>query len=164
MNEKYKIYREQCTENQNKYAGLGVRFSALLFDLILFCIVFFPVTYLTKGVWVMSSTDHQWVDGWFVSDPLCVAFFLIMVAYFVCLEGYLGFTVGKYILGLRVISVDGGRPGIKKGIVRNVMRIVDGLPALNIIGVLSIIGSKECARIGDVVANTRVVNINNRSN
>lgn len=139
------------------YAGVGVRFVALVIDLAVFCAAFFPVTRIVKGVWIMSPRDHQWIKGWFVSDPLCLAFFVVMVAYFVCLEGLLGGTIGKWAVGIRVIRANGGRPGIASGFLRNVLRLVDGLPALNIVGVMAIIRSPERARIGDVVAKTRVV-------
>lgn len=139
------------------YAGVGVRFLALAIDLALFCAAFFPITRVVKGVWIMSPRDHQWVQGWFVSDPLCVVFFAVMAAYYVCLEGLLGATIGKYAVGIRVIGVDGGRPGIGKGLLRNALRLVDGLPALNILGVVAIVRSPERARIGDVAAKTRVI-------
>jgi uncharacterized RDD family membrane protein YckC len=143
--------------NNRTYAGVGPRFLALLIDLVVFCAVFFPITRAVKGVWIMSPRDHQWAQGWFVSDPLCVAFFVVMVAYYVALEGLFGATIGKYVVGVRVMSIDGGRPGIARATLRNVLRLVDGLPALNILGVLSIVFSPERARIGDKLARTRVV-------
>lgn len=139
------------------YAGVGIRFLALVIDLAVFCAAFVPITRVFKGVWFMSSRDHQWVQGWFVSDPLCVAFFAVMVAYYVCLEGLVGATIGKRAVGIHVIRIDGGCPGIVKGFLRNVLRLVDGLPALNILGVIAIVRSPERARIGDAVAKTRVV-------
>ncbi len=140
-----------------KYAGLGKRFLALLIDFLLFCSVFFPVTRLVKGVWLMSPNDHNWVDGWFIFDPLCLIFLMIMALYMVLLEGLLGTTVGKWILGLRVIRTDGHIPGLWKGAVRNALRVVDSLPTLNIVGVILIARSAERARFGDRVAGTRVV-------
>jgi uncharacterized RDD family membrane protein YckC len=139
------------------YAGVWIRFAALLLDFLLLSAVFFPVTRWVKGVWLMMPDDHLWNVGWLVSDPLCVAFFVVIVLYFILLEGLAGATLGKRILGLRVIAVGGGRPGIGRGIARNLLRLVDGLPALNILGVVLIATSKEKARFGDRMAGTRVV-------
>jgi uncharacterized RDD family membrane protein YckC len=149
--------RNDLMDDKVKYAGLGKRFLALLVDLLLFCACFFPITRLVKGVWLMSPNDHNWVNGWFISDPLCLVFLVIMTLYMVLLEGLLGATVGKWVLGLRVVRTDGHRPGLWKGALRNLLRVVDSLPALNILGVIRILGSAERARFGDRVAKTRVI-------
>lgn len=144
------------------YAGLWPRFLALLIDFILFCLVFFPVTKLIKGVWIMSSADHDWNYDLFITDPLCLAFLLVIILYFVFLEGLSGVTLGKWIIGLRVVRVQGGKPGLIKGLLRNLLRIVDGLPTLNILGVILILTSSERARFGDRIAGTRVVRTNRK--
>lgn len=105
----------------------------------------------------MSSEDHVWSWGWVVSDPLCVSFLGIIFLYFVLLEGIYGATVGKQLLRLRVVDTDGSVPGVGKAIVRNLLRIVDGLPALSILGIVLIATSPDRARFGDRVAGTRVV-------
>lgn len=143
--------------HETRYAGLGVRFSALAVDFLLFCAAFFPVTRIVKGVWLMGPGDHRWAHGWVVFDPLCAAFLGIMVLYFICLEGFAGATLGKWILGIRVVGPDRGKPGLARSLKRNLLRLVDGLPALNIAGVLLIMRSPEKARFGDRRAGTRVV-------
>lgn len=146
--------------NENaRFAGLWPRFLALLVDLLLFCAIFFPVTRWVKGVWVMSATDHYWNHGLFITDPLCIVFLTVMVLYLVLLEGLVGVTLGKRVIGLRVERVGGGRPGLIKGLLRNALRIVDGLPALNILGIVLILTSEERARFGDRIAGTRVMRV-----
>jgi len=140
-----------------RYAGLKVRFWALVIDILLFCACFFPITKIVTGVWLMSPADHRWVSGWFVTDPLCIIFLVIMFAYCVVLEGLAGATLGKYLLGLRVVNINGGRAGLAKAAVRNLLRIVDGLPAFCIVGIILIWRSPEKARFGDRIAGTRVV-------
>jgi len=36
------------------YAGLLSRFLALTIDFLIFCVIFFPMTRIVKGVWIMS--------------------------------------------------------------------------------------------------------------
>lgn len=141
------------------YAGLGSRFLALLIDFLLLSAVFFPVTRLVKGVWLMSPADHAWRTGWFISDPLCLVFLLVIFSYFVLLEGWFGCTIGKRLLGLRVIGTDGKKPGLPRSLLRNLMRLVDGLPALNILGAAFILVSSQRTRVGDLAAGTRVVRV-----
>jgi uncharacterized RDD family membrane protein YckC len=139
------------------YAGLWPRFLALLVDLAVFAVVFPVVTRLVRGVWLMGASDHRWSSGLFVTDPLCIAFLLVMIVYFVLLEGLAGATLGKRAAGLRVERAAGGRPGLGKGLVRNVLRLVDGLPVLNILGIILVATSAERTRFGDLVAGTRVI-------
>ncbi len=147
-----------------QYAGVMTRFGALAIDFLLFCALFFPITRLVKGVWLMSPSDHRWASGWFVSDPLCLIFFIIIVAYFILLEAYAGATIGKGICGLRVIRAGGnGKPGLMKSFIRNLGRVIDSLPAFNILGVVLIIGSPEKARFGDRLADTRVIHVRHRT-
>jgi len=105
----------------------------------------------------MRSSDHLWNYGWFITDPLCLIFLAVIVIYFIIMEAKLGGTLGKIICGIRVIGTDGGTPGLSRSIVRNFLRIVDALPAFNILGVVLILTSKEKARFGDRVAGTRVI-------
>lgn len=142
-----------------RFAGLCPRFLALFVDFLFFCAVFFPATRLVKGVWIMSATDHRWSYGLFVTDPLCIAFLVVIVLYFVLLEGLRGITLGKWVAGIRVERVGGGKPGLPKGLLRNVLRIVDGLPVFSILGIVLISTSAERARFGDRIAGTRVIRV-----
>lgn len=146
-------------KHNTRFAGLWPRFLALFVDFLLFCAVFFPVTRLVKGTWLLSAADHSWNYGLFITDPLCITFLLAMFLYFALLEGLIGVTLGKWIAGLRVERVGKGKPGLIKGVLRNALRIVDGLPAFNILGVLLILTSEERARYGDRIAGTRVIHV-----
>ena len=133
-----------------KYAGVLIRGLALFLDLIVFCIFFFPVTYIVKGTWLMTPEDHIWV----MFDPLCAVFLIIIILYYVLLEWITGSTAGKYILGLRVVNEDNGKITLKQSLIRNAGRFIDGLPFLNIAGIVSIATSPKKQRIGDKIAGT----------
>ena len=142
-----------------RFAGLGPRFWALVIDFLFLSLIFFPITQLVKGVWIMTPANHAWSYGWFITDPLCLIFVIIIFAYFVYAEGIHGATLGKKILGLHVIGIDATTCGLKRAFIRNLLRIVDALPVLNILGVVLIFYSPEKARFGDRMAGTRVVSI-----
>lgn len=133
-----------------KYAGLFIRGLALFIDLIVFCVFFFPVTFIVKGTWLMIPEDHLWR----IFDPLCAVFLVIMFLYYVLLEWIAGATLGKYILGIRVVSEDIGKITLRQSLVRNAVRFIDGLPFLNIAGIVSIAASPRKQRIGDKIAGT----------
>lgn len=135
------------------YANLPQRIFAQLLDYLVFCIVFFPVTYLVKGTWLMTPEDHFWI----IFDPICGVFLIIIFAYFIVLEWLVGFTAGKYLLKMRVVTTEGRKISLKQSLVRNFGRMIDGLPCFNIIGMVSIYKSETRQRVGDKLARTVVI-------
>ncbi len=121
-------------------------------DFLFLSIFFFPATYLYSGKWMMSYEEHLWG----ISDPICLVFLFIIFAYFILMEAYVGWTVGKRILGMRVVDSTGHKIGFSKALIRNLLRLVDGLPALNILGIILIACSPRGQRFGDRVAKTFV--------
>ncbi len=144
-------------ESTRRYAGAPSRCAAIVLDLLVLSTVFFAVTRVVKGTWVMSPADHRWARGWFVTDPLCVVFLAVMFLYFVLFEGFLGATPGKRAVGLRVVNADGQPPGLGRSVLRNALRVVDGLPVLGILAVVLIASSRDRTRLGDRAAKTWVV-------
>lgn len=126
---------------------------ALLLDFLFLSVFFFPATYLYSGKWIMGYEEHLWG----ISDPICLVFLFIIFAYFILMEAYVGWTIGKRILGMRVVDVTGYKIGLAKSLIRNLLRLVDGLPALNILGVVLIASSPRGQRFGDRIARTYVV-------
>ncbi|UCG04373.1 MAG: RDD family protein [Candidatus Heimdallarchaeota archaeon] len=154
---KENILKENTLVNK-EFASLKQRIIAALIDLGFFISVFLPVTYLVKGVWIMSPVDHRWAYGLFITDPLCIIFFFLMVIYFILLEGLLGQTIGKFITGIKVIKRDGSKPGIVASCIRNILRVIDSLPTLHIYGIYLILKSPDKTRFGDKKARTIVIN------
>ena len=73
----FHVYNTKMSDSKYHYAGLWPRFLALFIDFLLFCALFFPVTRLVKGVWLMSPADHKWNYGYIITDPLCIAFLIL---------------------------------------------------------------------------------------
>jgi len=126
---------------------------AWLLDILFLSIFFFPATYLYSGKWIIGPEEHLWG----ISDPICLVFLFIIFAYLILMEAYVGWTVGKRILGMRVVDGSEGRIGLSKSIIRNMLRLVDGLPAFNILGIVLIASSPRGQRFGDRVAKTYVI-------
>ena len=68
-----------------------------------------------------------------------------------------GRTPGKRWLGLRVLRADGAPVGWGPSLIRNLLRVVDGLPGAYTVGLVSVLLSRDCQRLGDMVAGTLVV-------
>ncbi|MFC2017194.1 RDD family protein [Chloroflexota bacterium] len=122
-------------------------------DILFLSVFFFPATYLYSGKWMMGPEEHLWG----ISDPICIVFLFIIFAYLILMEAYVGWTVGKRILGMRVVDGSGNKIGLSKSVIRNLLRFIDGLPALNILGIILIATSPEDQRFGDRIAKTYVI-------
>ncbi len=142
-------------KESNKVEKVGVvrRGVAWLLDILFLSIFFFPATYLYSGKWMMGPEEHLWG----ISDPICIVFLFIIFAYLILMEAYVGWTVGKRILGMRVTDVAGQKIRLSKSLIRNLLRLVDGLPAFSILGIILIASSEQGQRFGDRIAKTYVV-------
>ena len=117
---------------------------------------------LSVAFWVMSAlfgsaSAEGGQVGASLSGLAALAIFILSVAYFIVLEGYLGQTVGKMLLGIKVVRENTGEvSGIKAAIIRTVMRLIDGLFAY-LVAFIAVLASQKNQRLGDMLANTLVV-------
>jgi uncharacterized RDD family membrane protein YckC len=82
---------------------------------------------------------------------------VVVFAYFMLMEGYLGQTVGKMLLGIKVVREDNGEvPGLGTAAIRTLLRLIDGL-FLYLVGFIIVLISGKNQRLGDMVAHTLVV-------
>ena len=89
---------------------------------------------------------------------------LVSIPYYALQEGFFGGrTLGKRLTGIRVVRIGGGAPvGIWRATLRSVMRFVDGLPLLYLLGWFVAVCSEDRRRLGDLLAGTAVVDVYGR--
>jgi uncharacterized RDD family membrane protein YckC len=128
--------------------GVGLRAVATLIDMIVLGIVGWAIAGATGAT---TPTGFNLVGG-----PAFLWFFTGL-AYYVVLEANWGATLGKRAIGLRVVRLEGGgRIDWKASIIRNVLRVVDGL-FFYLLGAIVVWASKKRQRLGDMAAGTIVV-------
>jgi len=89
-----------------------------------------------------------------------IAYFVISIGYGIALEWFWrGQTLGKRVLGLRVMDEQALRLESSQIVVRNLLRFVDMLPLAYLIGGIACFASRRSQRLGDLAANTIVVRI-----
>ncbi len=98
-----------------------------------------PWFMLMLAVWIALDFMLQW--GYFVASELLMQ----------------GRSPGKAWIGLRVVR-DGGLPvTLRESTLRNLLRMVDMLPTQYLVGLVSMIFSKDVRRLGDFAAGTIVI-------
>ena len=76
---------------------------------------------------------------------------------FPVIEGLKGQTVGKMLLGIKVIKNDYAKSSISHSIIRHLFDMVDYLPFFGIVGIIVASNNDLKQRVGDLVAKTIVV-------
>ena len=131
-------------------AGVGSRFVSALVDLAIQIALLVGVTGLAVAVRAFGS-------GFGAAFALIAAFF-VFAAYDVLFEVFAaGRTPGKRVNGLRVVRIDGSPVTFFTSAVRNVLRLVDILPGMYLVGIAAILVTRQNQRLGDVAAGTLVV-------
>lgn len=135
---------------QQEYKGIGIRFGAQLIDWIVLGIVYYLIGFALTGKtsWEISGES---------AIQVITLDFVIFLLYFSLLEGTAGATIGKMVLKIKVVNEDGNPCGLGAAFIRNILRIIDALPFLYIIGMALISRSPKKQRLGDRVAHTVVV-------
>jgi uncharacterized RDD family membrane protein YckC len=137
-------------------AGIALRFVAVLLDAV---IVFFPlgivVGLMTGGGYAERGQGYA-NAGINVGDN---AFWLLLalgLGYYIVCEATTGATLGKRMVGIRVVDEDGDRVTFGAVVVRNLLRLVDAL-FFYLVGFLFALTSARGQRLGDRAAHTIVV-------
>jgi uncharacterized RDD family membrane protein YckC len=138
-------------------AGIGSRFVAVLIDHLVMGGVFL-VLGLLWGILFSSVANRINLLGKWILAVFIALNFVLYWGYFTLFEAFWrGQTPGKHIMKLRVIKDSGRQITLFEAMSRNLLRIIDYLPALYLAGVITMLCTKRNQRLGDLAAGTIVV-------
>ncbi|NNE74610.1 MAG: RDD family protein, partial [Acidimicrobiales bacterium] len=119
-------------------------------------------------VWVIlvaifgETTSSSGDDGFSFSSegsgpaaPLLILVFAVGVDVF--LQGTTGASPGKHLMNLRVVKQSGEICGIPAAGIRWILKFIDWLPCIALVGIGMILGHPQSRRVGDLAAGTYVV-------
>lgn len=159
----YQVLTPERVNLQYDIAGIGSRGAAAFVDAVIQGIA---LAVLGMAVLAVSALDRGFgTSAGYITLALGVVLLaLITLGYFIVFEiVWSGQTPGKRIVGVRVIRENGYPIRPADAVIRNVVRIVDGLPVLYAVGVLVMLLNARSKRLGDYAAGTLVVREGNRS-
>jgi uncharacterized RDD family membrane protein YckC len=142
-------------------AGIGSRFLALALDSLIqgaaTVLLVVAGLLIASGSGISHGASKPGGQTWTMA-LLVLLFFLVQVGYFAFFEAlWNGQTPGKRYMHLRVIK-DSGRPVTTfDALGRNLLRLVDSLPGIYAVAIVSALLSAKNKRLGDYVAGTVVV-------
>lgn len=165
MNGQHRFETPENVQVDYAAAGLGTRFIAWFVDQVLLTILLIgaliALVFVGASFDQLDALDPDTGDA----DPDLILFYMIGIwsilwgigsfLYFSACELLLrGQTIGKRMSDIRVVKSNGFQLDAASILVRNAFRVVDQLPPMWIVPLLS----KRSQRAGDMVASTLVVN------
>ena len=138
-------------------AGIGSRSIAYLIDLgelfgavlVVYFVFSLAVAEPVKAVQGLSGVERA---------TLGLLGFAVLWGYWTGFEvAWRGQSIGKRVMRIRVVKADGSPVGLFESAVRNLLRIVDFLPACYPVGMIAMLVDVRHRRLGDLLAGTMLV-------
>ena len=146
--EQFQIETAQNISIDQNTAHLGVRMLAFIIDTLII------VIYYVLMIWLLLALDVDAGDQWAIFMVAGLPAFL----YYLVLETFMdGKTVGKHLMQIRVVKLDGSKPDFSSYFMRWILRIVDVSISSGGVAVFTILMRGKGQRVGDIAAGTTVV-------
>ncbi|WP_370622127.1 RDD family protein [Bacillus sp. JCM 19034] len=119
---------------QFQSAGLGSRATAFIIDQIIVTIVY--ILFLVATVFTIDAFAEVFEEApWVLFAIFIVMTLVINWGYFFLFEYFgNGRTIGKKMIGIRVIQENGHSITLLSSFIRNLLRIIDQLPSAYLLG------------------------------
>jgi uncharacterized RDD family membrane protein YckC len=146
-----RISTSQNIDIDYEVAGVGERILARLIDFGLFFLVY--ILGLIFYFSVLEATGSSAAE-----IVIIIIYALLFVFYDLICETFMnGQSIGKRIMKIKVVSLDGARPSFSQYLLRWLFRIVDFTLSFEVCGLLTVIISEKQQRVGDMVAGTTLI-------
>lgn len=165
MLEQSEIKTPEYVSVKYSYAGLGSRAVAFMIDQFIMgvfsFVLFMSLFFIFESQLIQINMDQLFL--WIIAGAILFAF-IFEWSYYILQEFFWnGKTIGKKIVGIRVIQDNGHRITFLSSIIRNLMRLIDNLPSGYLAGMILIFFHAEKKRLGDLTAGTIVVHDRDRN-
>lgn len=154
------------TQNVNinfTMASVGHRILAYVLDLVVKVAYGIVVYYLFFYLFGLNKLMDR-VDNW-SRISILLFFYFPVIFYTLLFESFLeGQTLGKKLLKIKVVKIDGYQASFGDYLIRWIFRIVDINFSGGVVGLISVIVSNKSQRLGDMTAGTSVITLKNDIN
>jgi uncharacterized RDD family membrane protein YckC len=147
------VHTTQNIDIDYEIAGLGERILARMIDYGIFIALYFFAIFVAA----ISMSE--------IGFAVVLIFTAVLFVFYdlVCEVFLNGQSIGKRIMKIKVISLNGNRPTFGQYLIRWVMRLVDFGITLNIGALVSAIVTENGQRIGDIAAGTAMIKTHPRT-
>lgn len=144
-------------------ASVGQRIGSYFIDLAIKS-AYVTVISLIFFYWLHLDKVLDTLDNWSRVSVIFILYFPFII-YTLTLESiFEGQTIGKKLVKIKVVKIDGYQAGFGDYLMRWFFRLVDISVLGGIVALISIISSQKGQRLGDMVAGTAVITLKNKIN
>ena len=143
-----RITTTQNIELEYDLASLGERILGRLLDGVI--LLAYAVIAALFFVWSDMADDFMWVMIMVVAIP--IVFYDLVCEVFIN-----GQSIGKRVMNIKVISLDGAQPSLGQYIIRWVFRMIDFTMTSSLCALICVAVSEKKQRVGDMVAGTTLI-------
>jgi uncharacterized RDD family membrane protein YckC len=154
--ETIKITTSQNVEIDYAVAGLGDRIVARIIDVGIFGGISYIGAIIFIGV-SAGSGNVNWMKGTGYIATLIIWLALFVFYDLIAEIFFNGQSVGKRVMKIKVVSLNGARPGVGQYILRWLFRVLDFGVTLGSLAVVSVALTDNRQRTGDMIAGTTLV-------
>jgi uncharacterized RDD family membrane protein YckC len=142
-------------------AGVGSRFMAIAVDTLLQILLYIGTIFAMAALSKYGPSLPSWaavLPGSWLAALMILFMFSIYWGYFAFFEIiWKGQTPGKRLAKIRVIKNSGRGINVYEAIGRNLLRVIDWLPGMYVVGIITILISRRNQRLGDHLVGSIVV-------
>jgi uncharacterized RDD family membrane protein YckC len=140
------VHTTQNIDIEYEIGGLGERILAKLIDYAIF------IPFLFVGVFLSGALSGWAIGVYYILLAIVFTFYDLLCEVF-----FNGQSLGKKVMKIRVISLEGARPKFSQYLLRWLFRMVDFGITSGVWALITAIMTENCQRIGDVVAGTAMI-------
>jgi uncharacterized RDD family membrane protein YckC len=142
-------------------ASVGERIGAYMLDLLVKVAYIIVVFYVFFSFFKIDRWLNQ-LDNW-SQAAVYMLFFLPIAFYSLVQEALLeGQTLGKRLVKIKVVKIDGYQAGFGDYLIRWLFRVIDISIGSGIIGLITMVVNSKTQRLGDISAGTAVITLKNK--
>jgi len=141
-------------------AGIFERILAYVVDFLIlgiyWTVLIMISTYGNNFVASDSSSSNDWI--------LYLVVLLPVMLYHLAMEIlWNGYTVGKWLIGIRVVKLDGTRPSVSNYLIRWLIRLFEITMTSGVVAFFTLLLNGKGQRLGDIAAKTCVIKVGRRT-
>jgi len=150
--ERIEIETSQNVSLEYDVANVGERTVAQLIDVGAYFAYFILMLIIISSISRYTDGDSIWTVFYFLQIPL-------MFYSLICEIIFQGQTLGKYIMKIKVVKIDGSQVTILDYFIRWILRLIDIWLFTGVVALISVLTNGKGQRLGDLAAGTTVLSL-----